>query len=103
VKGVVLKRGEMSKPKMKRACVEAQQDLADVSRHAELIGIYVRVSRVRCSRKKRTLHIMFETNDRERLLDYWPGTGRTYSKWFGSSCAPDLWSALAEALKIKNY
>ena len=94
------KRKISNKPKVKQGCRDAMQDLERLRDLANDHGLTVRANEVHCRRGKRTYHFMFDHGD-QRVLDYWPGTGRTYSPLSGEKgMVRDSWEALDEAARL---
>jgi hypothetical protein len=84
----------------KRACKDVRAQIGALRELATDHHITIRLNEVRCGRKIRTYHVIFE-NDTGQVLHYWPGTGRVWcpstgEKWLVQDC----WSALDEAARI---
>jgi hypothetical protein len=63
---------------MKRGCVAAAKIMDDLKDLASDHGISIRVNEPSNGQSK-TLHVMFSAHG-VRLMDYWPGTGRTWGQ-----------------------
>jgi len=80
IKGVAMKAGKKkSRPRMKAKCYAVEASLDRLHEEALKLDVDVRVSYPRCcTGNVATLHIMFDFHG-ERILNWWPGTGKTYS------------------------
>jgi hypothetical protein len=61
---------------MKDGCVAAIEDLGRARKLAESKGVKVEVREFGIGGRRTSLHIFFNGRGSERLLDYWPGTGK---------------------------
>ena len=77
----------------------AMDDLDELRRLAQDDGIVIAVSQVLCcGGRTKTYHFMFNDCDGQRLLDYWPGTGRYRKPKGDSGTVKSCWDALEEAI-----
>ncbi len=90
------------KRNMKRGCRRMLEDLQDVRKRAQELRLFVCVSEVTCGKRRRTLHVMFEWAGK-RILDYWPGSGRTYCRrTHEKDRVGDCFEALEMAHRLKQ-
>lgn len=97
------KRRKKPKPKkgMKNTVRSAMSDIDKLRDLATDHSLTVRVSEIRCRRGVVSYHFMFEDTKGECVLDYWPGSGRTWCRATREKGKfKDCWLALDEAARI---
>jgi hypothetical protein len=96
------KQRECGKPWTKPSCVRAQLVEWDVRREAAERSLELVVNEVSCGKTRVTFHWMFNLIDaRCRVLDYWPGNGKWWSRNNGErGVAKGPWEVLEVATKL---
>ncbi len=97
------KKREARKERVSVNSARAQLLEGDVRARALECGLVLRVSAMRAGRTEMT-HWMFETEDGERVLNYWPSNGKVWAPATNfKGTVADPWAALEEAKRLPHH